>query len=64
MDRSGFICCIQPNSEYRCVQMRSQSGSDKRVRAKGKQPRSKAKVPKYVLSVKGSVRVLTARRLA
>ena len=35
---------------------KSQSDPDKRARAKGKQPRSKAKVPKCVLSVKGSVR--------
>ena len=43
---------------------KSQSDPDKRARAKGKQPRPKAKVPKCILSVKGSTNAQTARRLA
>ena len=64
MDAADFFCGVQPNSEYRNSYMRSQSDPDKRARAKGKQPRSKAKVPKCILSVKGSVSAKTERRLA
>ena len=42
-----------PNTEF--VQTQSQSVRAKPYWAKGKHPRSKAKVPKCILSVKGSV---------
>ena len=46
MDRPGFTSGIQPNSEYQLPYPMSQTCSAKRVWSKGKQPRSKIKVPK------------------
>jgi hypothetical protein len=54
----------QSNSEYPDVLDRSQTVGAKLHWSKGEKPRSQSKVPKFMLSVKGSVITYTTRRLA
>jgi len=61
---NGASQADQPNSECAYSYFRSQQVGAKLHRARGQQPRSSTKVPKFTLSVKGGGVSQTSRRLA